>query len=409
MLSQTEIELFFKLMYALVWNINEKHKIVPAFKKPIYGDRVNDEPFLAIRAQLWENPHWIDELLCADDCGELTEVERGILADWRNHFIKGKFFIVKHLAKYSVFMSYESEQFYGVHGISDSIQEMGIGLTPFYLEAVLLPYKGKIIVDGLFYSSSISLEKGLRDGLKAPYKEQKEKVGIIEVLGEPPVREGLPVCWESSAEQLTFVDQHVPAEQPLHVDHAVPAKSTAKKPKTAIPNIPKASPKVTNIPKAMVGRYQEVAEIIEGFCDEKLNAEYEELCLHALQKLCRKRPSPLLGGKARTWACGIVYAIASNNFIFDKSQPIHMTADDIAGWFGLAKSTAGNKAAEVIRLLNISYFNAEFSLKSHIDSNPAIWYLSVNGYYVDIRDMPREVQMEALRKGLIPYLPEERE
>jgi len=153
----------------------------------------------------------------------------------------------------------------------------------------------------------------------------------------------------------------------------------------------------------------EIAEIIESFCDENLNDEYKEICLRALQKLCRKRPSPLTSGKARTWACGIVYAIGSNNFIFDKSQPLSMTATAIAEWFGLSKSTAGSKAAEINKLLNLSYFNTEFSLQNIIDSNPMVWFVGVNGFIVDIRTMPREIQAEAFRKGLIPYIPADKE
>lgn len=158
------------------------------------------------------------------------------------------------------------------------------------------------------------------------------------------------------------------------------------------------------IPKAMVTRYTEIAGIIEDFCFEKLDGEFEELCLRALAKLCRKRPSPLVSGKAYTWACGIVYAIGSNNFIFDRSQPFYMPAAEIAQWFGLSKSTAGNKAAQINKLLDISYFNTDFLLKRYIADNPAIWYVSYNGYIVDIRNMPRELQEEAYRQGVIPYI-----
>ena len=153
----------------------------------------------------------------------------------------------------------------------------------------------------------------------------------------------------------------------------------------------------------------EVAEIIESFCDEKLNSEYKELCLKALTKLCRKRPSPIATGQARTWACGIVYAIGSNNFIFDKSQPINMTAGDISDWFGLAKSTAGGKSKEVSDLLKLSYFNSEFVLNEMLEKNPMIWMLSVNGLFMDIRKMPREAQVVAYNKGLIPYIPADRD
>jgi hypothetical protein len=166
-----------------------------------------------------------------------------------------------------------------------------------------------------------------------------------------------------------------------------------------------ADMKEAKVPKSMLARYREVAEPVEEFCDERLNEEYKELCLKALQKLCRKRPSPLAGGKVHTWACGIVYAIGSNNFIFDRSQPLHMTGAEIAEWFGLSKSTAGSKASEVSKLLKLDYTNAEFQLESIIDQNPALWHLSIDGFIVDVRNMPREIQEAAFHQGLIPYIP----
>jgi hypothetical protein len=37
--------------------------------------------------------------------------------------------------------------------------------------------------------------------------------------------------------------------------------------------------------------------------------------------------------------------------------------------------------------------------------NPVVWLIQVNGLIVDTRHMPRDVQEEAFRLGLIPYLP----
>jgi len=38
-----------------------------------------------------------------------------------------------------------------------------------------------------------------------------------------------------------------------------------------------------------------------------------------------------------------------------------------------------------------------------------IWMVQVNGFFVDIRDMPLEVQEQAFEKGIIPYIPGEKE
>jgi hypothetical protein len=44
-------------------------------------------------------------------------------------------------------------------------------------------------------------------------------------------------------------------------------------------------------------------------------------------------------------------------------------------------------------------------LPSMLDENPLAWIVEVNGLPVDVRSMPREVQEEAYRLGLIPYVP----
>ena len=163
------------------------------------------------------------------------------------------------------------------------------------------------------------------------------------------------------------------------------------------------------IPKAMQVKYDEIAPLLIAFCDQKLDEHYKALCLRLLEKLCRKRPSPLLGGRVNTWAAGIVYAIATNNFIFDKSQPIHLTADEIASAFALAQSTVGNKAAEIRKMFNIFHFSPEWTLPHLQQNNPAAWLVQLNGFIVDIRDMPPEVQQLALDKGIIPFLPSEQE
>jgi hypothetical protein len=37
------------------------------------------------------------------------------------------------------------------------------------------------------------------------------------------------------------------------------------------------------------------------------------------------------------------------------------------------------------------------------------WMIEINGFLVDARLLKREFQEQALRKGLIPYLPEQRQ
>ena len=160
-----------------------------------------------------------------------------------------------------------------------------------------------------------------------------------------------------------------------------------------------------NIPIQMRPIYGELAEMISDYCGRFLSEDYRTLCLRLLEKLCRKRPSPLLKGRRNTWAAGIVYAIAANNLIFDKSMPIHRTADELSRPFGLAPATASARAAEIRRLVRLSPLDAQWLLPELIEDSPALWMLSWNGFIVDARDLPPEIRREAARMGLIPDAP----
>jgi hypothetical protein len=49
--------------------------------------------------------------------------------------------------------------------------------------------------------------------------------------------------------------------------------------------------------------------------------------------------------------------------------------------------------------------DAKWTLPSRMDDNPMAWMVMVNGLIVDARSLPRPLQEEVYRKGLIPYLP----
>ena len=163
------------------------------------------------------------------------------------------------------------------------------------------------------------------------------------------------------------------------------------------------------VPKAMQGKYDEIAAVLEPYCEKYLNEEYRDLCLRILEKLCRKRPSPLNSGRANTWAAGIVYAAGSANFIFDKSQDVHMTAEELAAPFGLSKSTASAKGRLITDMLKISCTRPEWVLPSMLDANPLVWMVTINGIPLDARALPLPMQLLCVKKHIIPYAPGLRE
>ena len=163
-----------------------------------------------------------------------------------------------------------------------------------------------------------------------------------------------------------------------------------------------------NIPKAVEPIYSTIVALTDDVCKKHLNEEYAELARKLAAKLVRKRPSPLLRGKPEIWACGIVYALGTVNFLFDKSQKPHLSADELCAAFGVSKSSGANKARLIRDTFNMYQMDPKWCLPSMIDENPLVWMLEVNGLVVDVRRMPREVQEIAFQKGLIPYIPADR-
>ncbi|HLZ80394.1 MAG TPA: DUF6398 domain-containing protein, partial [Ktedonobacteraceae bacterium] len=66
-----------------------------------------------------------------------------------------------------------------------------------------------------------------------------------------------------------------------------------------------------NVPKEMQARFDEITQVTDAFSQAYLNDEYALLCRELTATLCRKRPSPLIGGKVATWACGIIHALGT--------------------------------------------------------------------------------------------------
>ncbi|MGI4947024.1 MAG: DUF6398 domain-containing protein [Janthinobacterium lividum] len=169
------------------------------------------------------------------------------------------------------------------------------------------------------------------------------------------------------------------------------------------------APHSNSVPKAMQAKYDGVAALTDVFCRDNLNEEFRDLARAMTAALCRKRPSPLASGQPRTWACGIAYTLGQLNFLADKASQPHMTMADLCAAFGVGQSTAAAKAKVIRDVLHTNRMDPTWMLQSFVDRNPLVWMAEVNGLLVDLRHMPREVQQIAFEKGMIPYIPADRE
>lgn len=367
LLTPPDAERFFKLHRALMFFVNQHLQVIP--DNPADPDEFSSLPpetrlkvrdaFLThtdlLKAFVQENP------------AHFTTDELDTVGSWR-HLLAGRFYLFRYLKKYTVFLSTDQEPplAYGVLALAEPFQEVVGPYVPLLVQTVLLPFEGKIVYDGLLIAYSISFGPGVRRSLNESFQEAKARYGIVT--------------------SLPMSDRPMPVQAP---------KATPR---------PKASSKAEVAEVLRV-----ITEKIDRFCREHLNEEYAVLCRELAEKLARKRPSPLLRGSPDVWASGIVRTIGWVNFLSDPSQTPHLRLSDIDAWFGVSESSGAAKLAAIRKMLKIQRFDPNWTLPSRLEDNPLVWMLNVNGLLMDIRAAPREAQVVAFQKGLIPYIPADRQ
>ena len=189
-LSAQDVNLFFKLMRRLQLYVNREKEILPnvdsveAYSTLPTGDK------LEMRNALWENPELIDAYV-AENPDQLSADELEIVQKWKR-FVSGRMQIFRYLKKHAIFIHQDS-RVYGVLGLQDDIKDvMYRWQVPVMVQAVLLPFKGKIIYDGMLSPYSIHFGPGIRSSLNEVYMAAKQNGRIITTL-EPelakPARE----------------------------------------------------------------------------------------------------------------------------------------------------------------------------------------------------------------------------
>jgi hypothetical protein len=367
--------LFYELYAALLSYVNKRLNVVTEqFSDSREYMATPPEARAAIRDALYEHRELIDQFV-AENPSHLPADRLEIVGSWKNAVV-GKFFVLRYLSKYTVFLGSSTgspKKAYGVLGLADPLEAIIGSDIPKLVATALLPFKGRIIYDGLVSAYSITFGGGIKKSLNEEYREAKEAFGIIASLDGQPA---------------------TPREK---------TKETSSKPRKTPATTSGRS--ASGDAKAIA---EEVMTMTDAFCLKFLNQEYADMCRKLTETLARKRPSPLLKGKLETWACGIVRTIGWVNFLDDRKQKPHMKLPLIDQAFGVAESTGQGKSKTIRTMLKIRSFDPKWTLPSLLDENPNVWILEVNGLLMDIRNTPRELQEAAFAKGLIPYIPADR-
>ena len=163
------------------------------------------------------------------------------------------------------------------------------------------------------------------------------------------------------------------------------------------------------ISEEVMSKFKAIVVLTDAFCKRYLNEEYVKMCRRLALALVRKRPTPITRGRAEVWACGIVRTIGWANVLDAPSKSPYMKLIDIDPKFGVANSTGQGKCMAIKRMFGIGRLNVDWTLPSRLGDNPVVWKVWVNDELVDIRQESREQQEKAFRKGLIPWIPADRE
>jgi len=172
-----------------------------------------------VRDALWKNPKLIDAYLDLNP-DHLPAEEQEIIYKWKQ-FIADTFHIFRFLKNYTIFIGKRS-QVYGVVGLNNSLAELFIGRPlPILVEAVLLPFKGQIIYDGLLRPHDIFFGSGVRSDLNETYMIAKQNGRIITTLEPGATVPGVERAEKSSQEWIKKVEEIAESSQQMHGGPAI--------------------------------------------------------------------------------------------------------------------------------------------------------------------------------------------
>ncbi|MDR2751142.1 MAG: DUF6398 domain-containing protein [Clostridiales bacterium] len=317
-MNEEDTRRFLSLLNDMRQRVNEKHHVISGAEAELLANARSEDLFSLDKA-IFENPQWIEEYVFLQNSnGLLTPEEAETALSWKEHAQPGKFFAMKSGAKYMFFMKNDIEpKIYGAVGLGDGLAfSFNRVELPCCIETVLLPFKASVVFTNAFLFHNTKIGPGILSSLNAVFRNSREKNGVIESLPQEGAKPATP------REKIKGVD-----------------------------------------------KFNEIEPMILKFCYENLGEEYFEPCLNVLGKLSRKRPCKLLDGNATCWACGIVFVIAENNFVFEKTRAKHMTPSAIANSFGVDVLEALAQAEAIKRTITIIRSNPDYrALNQNSDS-----------------------------------------
>jgi len=181
-LPPDDVKTFYEIQSSLYSFVNRRRRLFPQFETTEeLRERVTVEQLDAIRQALYDDISLLDEFVAANPDG-LPQGHLEIARTWR-HFKAGTFYIFRYLKKHTVFLdSGDPPRAYGVLGLHSDFDELIFMRPPIMVKAVLLPFRDKIVFDGILKPYNIYFGRGIKRSLNDAYRLAKERFGIITSL-----------------------------------------------------------------------------------------------------------------------------------------------------------------------------------------------------------------------------------
>ena len=213
-LPPEDVNLFYKLMWPLQFYVNQQRRILPRMSSIEEYIASPQQDKMQVRDALYENIGLLDAFV-AENPAHLAADELAIVQSWKR-FVAGSFYIVRFLKKASILVDSSSPpQVYAVLGLTDSLQDIFYHRKPpIWVETVLLPFKGKIVYDGMLNVYNIYFGSGIRGNMKEIYMAAKQNRRIIETL-EPERQKKKPAPRKPPRDWQPVVDELVKTAEKL--------------------------------------------------------------------------------------------------------------------------------------------------------------------------------------------------
>lgn len=185
-LPTEDAALFFKLMPALQTFANRRLQVIKTLEDVEQYQKISNEKRIKLRNAFYKKTDMIDEFV-QENPFDFPPEELATISSWKN-FVLDDFFIQSLTKKYAIFIG--NNKVYGVLSLAEPFQSVLSGMPfPVYVKTVLLPFKGKIIYDGLIEGYNLFIGPGISASLRNTSRAAKQQGKIIESLDpswQPP-------------------------------------------------------------------------------------------------------------------------------------------------------------------------------------------------------------------------------